>query len=49
MDLYVIGIKGRDFLSSILDFRLTAQARSDLLDECVFVDGLGDVAGAAGG
>ena len=36
-------------LSSILDLRLIAHMRSYFLDKRGFVDGLGDIAGTAGG
>src|SRR5215813_8949542 len=41
-------LRGELSLSSIFDLRLVAKSRSDFLDEDTFVDGLGDVADAAG-
>jgi hypothetical protein len=43
----LLGIKKRDFLSSILDPRLT-QVRGYFLDEYVLVNRLGDIAGTPG-
>ena len=36
-------------LSSILNLRLAAHMRGHLLDECILVDGLGDITGTSGG